>query len=155
MGNSECVTRQSNSLNLEHRMTHSPQKSYAEDDVGLEVSDERMKIVTMKQFKYQSLSAVKQNQTRHAIEVKTRHDSYSNNELISKKTKETKDNPIVKLESLKPLKIDPMIFINIKKGKVTENYQMDKLLGEGTYGRVMLVTHKSTDLRRALKSRII
>ena len=50
------------------------------------------------------------------------------------------------------MKIDPTIFINMKKGKVSENYQIEKLLGEGTYGKVLLVTHKKTGLKRALKS---
>lgn len=54
---------------------------------------------------------------------------------------------------LRELKIDQTIFINIKKGKVTENYSIDNLLGEGTYGKVLLVTHRKTGIKRALKSR--
>ena len=79
--------------------------------------------------------------------------SSSNNEVETKRSQDRLPTTISKQVSLKPLKIDPMIFINIKKGKVTENYQIESLLGEGTYGRVLLVTHKKTGLKRALKGR--
>ena len=63
------------------------------------------------------------------------------------------EQPVQDLQRLKSIKIDARIFINQKKGKATENYHIESMLGEGTYGKVLLVTHKKTGLRRALKSK--
>jgi serine/threonine protein kinase len=49
------------------------------------------------------------------------------------------------------IKVDGRIFINLNHGKVTEEYEIEGLLGEGTYGRVVLAKHKKTNLKRALK----
>ena len=152
MGNCECVTIHSASMHRDK--TFVPLRSNQEDEAGfLEVSEERLRVNTMRPFHCQSLTSIKENQLKTHVDLKTRAMSSSNNEVETKRSQDRLPTTISKQVSLKPLKIDPMIFINIKKGKVTENYQIESLLGEGTYGRVLLVTHKKTGLKRALKGR--
>nr|AHW46386.1 MSP [Paramecium caudatum] len=61
------------------------------------------------------------------------------------KTKEQKQLAINKFE------VGPNIFVNLKQGDITDNYLIQKILGEGSYGQVRLVTHKKTNQLRAMK----
>jgi hypothetical protein len=126
-------------------------RSRQEDEHGRdEAVQERQSINTMRAFHHRSLSMIKLNNRRSPSDDKTKVSSsarktYGTLAPIEETTK-------IGLGRLMSMKIDPTIFINMKKGKVSENYQIDKLLGEGTYGKVLLVTHKKTGLKRALKS---
>ena len=44
------------------------------------------------------------------------------------------------------------LFINIKNGSFAKDYTGGKVLGEGAYGKVCLVTHKKTGIVRAMKA---
>jgi calcium-dependent protein kinase len=50
------------------------------------------------------------------------------------------------------LNIGPEIFVALKEGGVGKHYKIGKTLGEGAYGKVYLVTHRTTNLVRAMKS---
>ncbi|CAD8053170.1 unnamed protein product [Paramecium sonneborni] len=60
-------------------------------------------------------------------------------------SKEQKSLAINKFE------VGPDIFINLKQGDITDNYIINKILGEGSYGQVRLVQHKKTGQQRAMK----
>lgn len=47
--------------------------------------------------------------------------------------------------------ISSEIFFSIKKTDILEEYQVGKLLGEGSYGQVKLVLHRRTKVERAMK----
>lgn len=47
--------------------------------------------------------------------------------------------------------ISSEIFLSIKKSDILEDYQVGKLLGEGSYGKVKLVLHRRTNIERAMK----
>lgn len=49
------------------------------------------------------------------------------------------------------LKVRPGQFIQIYKGSFLQNYRMIKELGEGAFGKVFLVEHRTTHIRRAVK----
>ncbi|CAD8139617.1 unnamed protein product [Paramecium pentaurelia] len=53
--------------------------------------------------------------------------------------------------AINQFKVGPDIFINLKKGDITDNYIMNKILGEGSYGQVRLVQHKKSGQQRAIK----
>lgn len=44
------------------------------------------------------------------------------------------------------------VFINIKSGSFKQNYESGKKLGDGAFGTVYSVKHKSTGMIRAMKS---
>ena len=44
------------------------------------------------------------------------------------------------------------IFIKIQKGTFAKDYSGGRVLGEGAYGKVCLVTHKKTGIVRAMKA---
>ncbi|KAM3138561.1 hypothetical protein pb186bvf_009313 [Paramecium bursaria] len=66
-------------------------------------------------------------------------------------------NPALKAENTGGQQADPNfvvghdIFINLKQGSISSYYKIEKQLGEGAFGCVRLVTHKSTGNKRAMK----
>ena len=50
------------------------------------------------------------------------------------------------------MKVSVDIFVSLKKGTITANYILGDVLGEGAYGKVWKVTHKTTHMIRAMKS---
>jgi calcium-dependent protein kinase len=56
-----------------------------------------------------------------------------------------------KANNQKPFVIVPAKFIRENQSKVIEVYTFGNLIGEGTYGKVYLVTHKTTKQQRAIK----
>lgn len=51
----------------------------------------------------------------------------------------------------KKLSISKQTFIKLKQGNVQDSYKIIKLIGEGTFGKVLKVIHKDTNMPRALK----
>ena len=49
------------------------------------------------------------------------------------------------------LKVRPGQFIQVSKGSFLQNYRMIKELGEGAFGKVYLVEHRTSNVRRAVK----
>lgn len=47
--------------------------------------------------------------------------------------------------------ISSEIFFSIKKTNILDEYQVGKVLGEGSYGQVKLVLHRRTNMERAMK----
>lgn len=47
--------------------------------------------------------------------------------------------------------ISSEIFFSVKKTDILAEYQVGKILGEGSYGQVKLVRHKRTNMERAMK----
>jgi calcium-dependent protein kinase len=154
MGNCECVTSKANSHQFERR-PFSPLRSHQEEEVHDEIAfDEQTGPQVMRQFRCHSLTGLKRNQMRFLLTSSSPLKEPQSIEELEPPEKANKVTASANDDSrtLQDMKIDAKIFINIKKGKVTENYEIESLLGEGTYGRVLLVTHKKTKLRRALKS---
>jgi hypothetical protein len=148
MGQCECMVRSHQSVRGDQQPP-SPMPSRQEDLRSQEDADEEgMAINQLRSFKCQSLASVKQHQLAHQRRLST---------FLLKPPDETEVTGISltpkEILRLKSMKIDPTIFINKKKGKVSENYNFEQVLGEGTYGKVVLVTHKKTQLKRALKSK--
>jgi hypothetical protein len=56
---------------------------------------------------------------------------------------EEKKNKKIPADSLN-IRIGPEIFVSLKKGSLADNYEIGKVLGEGAFGKVCLVTHKTT-----------
>jgi len=56
-----------------------------------------------------------------------------------------------KADNQEELKVRPGQFIQICKGSFLQNYRMIKELGEGAFGKVFLVEHRTTHIRRAVK----
>jgi hypothetical protein len=50
------------------------------------------------------------------------------------------------------LSIGPQMFVNLKKGDIRNFYNVGKIIGQGAYGTVSVVTHKTTDIQRAMKT---
>lgn len=50
------------------------------------------------------------------------------------------------------IKVGPEIFVSLKEGGVGKQYKIGRTIGEGAYGKVYLVTHRSTNIVRAMKS---
>ena len=48
--------------------------------------------------------------------------------------------------------IDTQMFISEKKGKVTKDYNIMAVIGNGAYGEVKKVVHKLTQQERAMKT---
>lgn len=147
MGQCECMVRSHQSHKGDQLMM-SPMPSKQEDLRSWEEpEEEQISINQLRSFKCQSLSAVKKQQLTHERRVSTTLAKPGDESDLSGTS--LARNQISRLKSLK---IDPTIFINKKKGNVSENYTIEQVLGEGTYGKVVLVTHKKTQLKRALKS---
>lgn len=60
------------------------------------------------------------------------------------------------------MSVGPELFVSLKQGSISNQYKIDKVLGEGNkikfyllkkgaFGCVRLVTHKSTGIQRAMK----
>ena len=49
------------------------------------------------------------------------------------------------------MKISADLFVSLKKGSISEYYNLGEVLGEGAYGKVWKVTHKTSGLERAMK----
>jgi len=43
-------------------------------------------------------------------------------------------------------------FINLNDGDLSDNYAIEKRIGEGTFGQVKIATHKKSGQKRAIKS---
>jgi len=54
-------------------------------------------------------------------------------------------------ETLNNLKVNPKMLVRSSSQALLDNYTIGKLLGEGGFGTVCLVTHKSTGIMRAMK----
>ena len=52
----------------------------------------------------------------------------------------------------KQMKVSVDIFVSLKKGSFSLQYNIGEVLGEGAYGKVWKVTHKTTKIMRAMKS---
>lgn len=50
------------------------------------------------------------------------------------------------------IKVRPVDFINLNEGNLPDNYDIEKRIGEGTFGQVKIATHKPTGQKRAIKS---
>jgi len=50
------------------------------------------------------------------------------------------------------LKVSPDIFVSLKKGIISNYYKVGKTLGEGAYGKVYYVQHRTTGMVRAMKA---
>ncbi|CAK91222.1 unnamed protein product (macronuclear) [Paramecium tetraurelia] len=48
-------------------------------------------------------------------------------------------------------RVAPCIFVSLKSGDISQYYEIESTLGEGTFGRVSLVKQKSTNIFRAMK----
>ena len=156
MGNCEIVDRQA-SLAPEAG-GFSPVKSIADDKANFDESfDEKNRIGTMRSFNCQSLAGLKIAANKNMSKGQS-NDRLDETEVLPPTLMTTNSKQIVlrgnTLALLKDVKIDPRIFINVKKGQVTEDYSIESLLGEGTYGKVLLVTYKKTGFKRALKSNL-
>ncbi|CAD8139284.1 unnamed protein product [Paramecium octaurelia] len=53
--------------------------------------------------------------------------------------------------AINKFQVGPDIFINLKQGDISDNYIINKILGEGSYGQVRLVQHKKSGQQRAMK----
>lgn len=154
MGNCECVTSRQASYNPDQPC--SPKRSEIEDAFEREAADEERSVNDLRTFKCQTMTGLKSIHLKAAVEEKSRILTVSRTKThvpdmnLPVVAEQLTEREVLRLRSLK---IDPKIFINIKKGNVSENYDFIKLLGEGTYGKVMLVTQKKTGLKRALKSK--
>jgi len=42
------------------------------------------------------------------------------------------------------IKVRPVDFINLNEGNLPDNYDIEKRIGEGTFGQVKIATHKPT-----------
>lgn len=49
-------------------------------------------------------------------------------------------------------KVGPSIFVSLKKGSISSTYKIGEVLGEGAFGKVCLVIHRTTGMNRAMKS---
>jgi serine/threonine protein kinase len=49
------------------------------------------------------------------------------------------------------LNVGPEAFVSLKTTSITNDYKFQEVLGEGAFGVVRLVKHKSTGLIRAMK----
>jgi hypothetical protein len=147
MGQCECMVRSHQSLKGD-QLPPSPLPSRQEDLRSQEDPEEEGgSINQLRSFKCQSLAFVKQQQLARERRLSTVYLRPADETEVTGISLTPKE-----ILRLKSLKVDPTIFINKKKGKVSENYTIDTVLGEGTYGKVVLVTHKKTLLKRALKS---
>jgi hypothetical protein len=45
---------------------------------------------------------------------------------------------------LETMNIGPELFVSLKKGDIKNSYHVGKVIGEGAYGKVCIVTHKTT-----------
>jgi len=50
------------------------------------------------------------------------------------------------------LNVSPDIFVSLKKGIISDYYKVGKTLGEGAYGKVYQVQHRTTAMLRAMKA---
>lgn len=149
MGQCECMVRSHQSLRGD-QLPPSPMPSRQEDLFSQEEAEEEgVTINRLRSFKIQSLATVKQHQLAHQRRLSTTFLKPPDDTEATGMSLTPKE-----ILRLKSMKIDPTIFINKKKGKVSENYTFEQVLGEGTYGKVVLVVHKKTQLKRALKSKV-
>ena len=84
--------------------------------------------------------------------------SFTFGNLKGKKTEEAiNDQPIEPPKNSNSNDTDPMsqicpkLFVHKHLGSINDNYRMGKTLGEGAFGKVCLVTHKPSEMVRAMK----
>ncbi|CAD8087698.1 unnamed protein product [Paramecium primaurelia] len=65
------------------------------------------------------------------------------------KNVEEPNNQIIQYPTLS---VQPSLFIQMKRETIYSTYQVGKLLGEGAYGQVSIVTHRVTGMQRAMKA---
>jgi len=62
------------------------------------------------------------------------------------------DSPENKGAKEKKMNVSPDIFVSLKKGLISDYYKIGKTLGEGAYGKVYQVQHRTTSMIRAMKA---
>ncbi|CAD8066872.1 unnamed protein product [Paramecium sonneborni] len=76
-------------------------------------------------------------------------------QLLERQNSDTDRKKILEQQSLQKmdqkLHINIDIFVQLKKGQISDHYITGKVLGEGAFGKVWKVTHKKTKLDRAMK----
>jgi hypothetical protein len=123
------------------------------NEAGADELDEGTHARAMREFQCQSLSLMmKTNKNRFNQKTNAVEAPKINVIHASALQEPTQEMPLeLQWKKSADIKVDGKIFINLNHGKVTENYEIEGLLGEGTYGRVVLARHKKTNLKRALK----
>lgn len=74
----------------------------------------------------------------------------NNGDDVSKKTGGNKHSS--KGSLLENVNIGPEMFVSLRKGDFKAIYNVGKTLGEGAYGKVCILTHKTTMMQRAMKA---
>ncbi|CAD8190681.1 unnamed protein product [Paramecium octaurelia] len=82
-------------------------------------------------------------------QVETKPEDMS--KLIQQESK-NEEEPLKQITSIPTLSVQPSLFIQMKRETIYGTYQVGKLLGEGAYGQVSIVTHRVTGMQRAMKA---
>ena len=98
---------------------------------------------TEEKEKRESLGRINSKIGRELSGVSQKSGGNNVNVNVNTSLNEDKKTKKVMADSLN-IKIGPEIFVSLKKGSLADNYEVGKVLGEGAFGKVCLVTHKTT-----------
>ncbi|CAD8179385.1 unnamed protein product [Paramecium pentaurelia] len=71
--------------------------------------------------------------------------------IVVETTQQSRMNSLSQIGTQTRIKLGQDIFIHLKEGSINSHYRFDKVLGQGGFGKVWKVTHKITNLVRAIK----
>ena len=88
---------------------------------------------------FEGIDKEKKN-TEEKINIKKKREKIKKLKLKITISEETKENG----KSIDTLSVSPCIFVKSRKGNFSKSYEIGDLIGEGGYGKVFLVNHKTT-----------
>lgn len=137
-------TDTTNFINNNKTPNQTLQQTLQQSSIIIEVPEEisKKEKETNKSNSLQKNDSKKNNYSSDRLPYETKPNENDSKSMINQseieKSRKSEKGPSIKL------KVGPEIFVSMKKGSFSENYELGKTLGEGAFGTVCLVTNKNS-----------